>query len=297
VVRSIEQGGGVGQVQRDNLPLEDRWVLSRLSQTVTEVGGLMEDFQFGEAERQIHDFLWGEFCDWYIEFAKIRLSSDREAPSPLPVLVHVMETSLRLLHPYMPFLTEELWQHLRPHLGWPAPESIMVAPYPEADARAADSRAEQVMSILIEIIRSIRNVRAQYRVESGRWIEAMIYADNLIPALAPYTDTIQNLARARPVTFLKDQRGTPPEENAVSLVLSQVQVFIPMASMFDVEVEKRRMQDEIGQSQAELSRLEARLKDQQFLDKAPPAVIERERQKLYNLVDRLERLKQQMQKF
>ncbi|MFC1914201.1 valine--tRNA ligase [Chloroflexota bacterium] len=297
VVRSIEQAGGVEQMQRDNLPLEDRWILSRLNQTVAAVDRLMEDFQFGEAERQIHDFLWGEFCDWYIEFAKIRLSSASEVPSPLPVLVHVLETALRLLHPYMPFITEELWQHLKPHLSLPAPEAIIISLYPEADAQAADSYAEQVMNTLIDIIRSIRNVRAQYRVESGHWIEAKIYADNLITALTPYADTIQNLARARPVALLGDQQKTPSEENAVSLVLREVQVVIPMASMFDVEAEKKRMQQEIEQSQAELIRLETRLSDQQFLNKAPAAVVEREQQKLNTLKDKLERLKQEILKF
>ena len=126
----------------------------------------MEDFQFGEAQRQIHDFLWGEFCDWYIEFAKIRLLPGSKSPSPVPVLVHVLETSLRLLHPYMPFVTEELWQNLKKHLGWPEAESIMVAAYPEADKTAIDPAAEDEMEAIIEIIRSIRNVRAQYKVES-----------------------------------------------------------------------------------------------------------------------------------
>ncbi|GAJ18333.1 unnamed protein product, partial [marine sediment metagenome] len=137
----------------------------------------MGDFQFGEAQRQIYDFLWGEFCDWYIEIAKIRLRSE-EAPSPIPVLVYVLETSLRLLHPYMPFITEELWQNLKQHLppDWQATESIMVAAYPIADETAIDPQAERIVESIIEIIHSIRNARAQCKVESSRWIEAQIYA-------------------------------------------------------------------------------------------------------------------------
>ncbi|GAI72804.1 unnamed protein product, partial [marine sediment metagenome] len=144
VVRSIEPERTDVKIQWSLLPVEDRWILSRLNSTIASITSLMEDFQFGEAQRQIYDFLWGEFCDWYIEIAKIRLrSSVNEAPSPIPVLVYVLETSLRLLHPYMPFVTEELWQNLKQHLppDWQATESIMVVAYPIADEAAIDPPA------------------------------------------------------------------------------------------------------------------------------------------------------------
>jgi len=257
----------------------------------------MEDFQFGEAQRQIHDFLWGEFCDWYIEFAKIRLRSAEEVPSPIPVLVYVLETSLRLLHPYMPFVTEELWQNLRKHLPSTWQESIMVSTYPAAEEAAFDPQAEQVMECIIEIIHSIRNVRAQYKVESTRWIEAQIYGDELTSAIIPYSETIQTLARVRPVTFLDKRQENLLGENALTLVLKEAEVVIPMESMVDMEAERKRLQKEIEQGQAEVARLEARLKDKAFLTKAPASVVDKERQKLYTLTDKLERLKQQTLKF
>jgi valyl-tRNA synthetase len=295
VVRSLESGD-TGEIKRNTLPLEDRWILSRLSRTVSGVTSLMEDFQFGEAQRQIHDFLWGEFCDWYIEFAKIRLISGGSS-SPIPVLVHVLEASLRLLHPYMPFVTEELWQNLKERLGWPETESIMLAAYPEADKTAVDPAAEDEMAAIIEIIRSIRNVRAQYKVESARWIEAQIHTGaSLRQTIAPYAEAIKTLARANPVTFTEGGPGGRAGNNTV-LPLTQATVVIPMASMFDLEAEKKRIQKEIEQSQAEVARLEARLKDQAFLTKAPAAVIEKERQKLYTLTDKLEKLKQQSARF
>ena len=207
---------------------------------------LMDDFQFGEALRQIHDFLWGEFCDWYIELAKIRLQpTAEEVVSPIPVLIHVLETSLRLLHPYMPFVTEELWQHLKKRLpaDWQATDSIMVAAYPEADTKAVDPKAERVMESIIEIIRSIRNARAEHKVESARWIEAQIYGGQLTPA------------------------------------------------------EKQRLQKEIEQSQAEVTRLEARLSDKAFLSKAPKAVVDKEQDRLTERKDKLERLRQQLDRF
>ncbi|MDI6815213.1 MAG: class I tRNA ligase family protein, partial [Dehalococcoidales bacterium] len=299
VVRSLlSRKEFVSEVILDRLsletrPLEDRWILSRLSRTISSVTSLMQDFQFGEAQRQIHDFLWGEFCDWYIEIAKIRLRSTREVLSPLPVLVYVLETSLRLLHPYMPFVTEELWQNLKKHLppDWQFAESIMVAAYPEADDKAIDPGAEQVMESIIEIIHSIRNARAKYKVESARWIEAQIYAGKLTSAIIPYSQAIQTLARVKPVTFLDSRQEGLSTENALVLVLKETKVVIPMENMVNLEAERKRLKKEIEQSQAEIARLETRLKDKAFLTRAPAAIVDKEHQKLATAKDKLERLK------
>ena len=298
IIRNIKPTDTSMEIQWNLLPVEDRWILSRLSRTVSSVTGLMEDFQFGEAQRQIHDFLWGEFCDWYIEIAKIRPgSTDKGVVSPLPVLVYVLETSLRLLHPFMPFITEELWQRLKRHLPGLEAESIMVADYPETGEIATDPESERVMESIIEIIRSIRNARAQYKVESTRWIEAQIYGGKLTPAIVPHSQAIQTLARARPVTFPDSRQKSQPGENALVLVLQEAEVVIPMASMIDLEAEKKRLQQEIEQSQAEIARLEARLKDRAFLTKAPPAIVAKERNKLATRKAKLQRLKQQLSKY
>jgi len=298
VVRSIEPDRTDMQIQEGLLPLEDRWILSRLSRTVSSVAKLMKEFQFGEAHKQIYEFLWGEFCDWYIEIAKIRLRSDGEVLSPIPVLVYVLETSLRLLHPYMPFVTEELWQNLksRLHADWQTTESIMIAAYPEADDKVIDPQAEKVMESVIEIIRSIRNARAQYNVASTKWIEAQIYAGNLTSVITPYSQAIQTLAKAMPVTFL-ESRKTDTQGNTLTLVLKESEVFIPMESMIDIEAERERLKKEIESIQTEVAHLEARLKDKAFLTKAPSAVVDREKNKLAERKDRLQRIKQQLIKF
>ncbi len=301
VVGSIEPRSTDMKIQWHLLPVEDRWILSRLSRTISTVTSLMEQFQFGESQRYIYEFLWGDFCDWYIEMAKIRLRSGTETLSPIPVLVHVLETSLRLLHLYMPFVTEELWQNLKSRLpsDWQATESIMVATYPEAEAAAIDSQAERVMESVIEIIRSIRNARAQYKVDSAQWVETQIYAGELKSAITPYSQTIQTLAKAMPITYHDIQQavsqGIPSKESDLLLVLSNaVIVRIPMESMVNLETEKQRLLKEIKQSQAEAARLEALLKDKAFLTRAPAAVVDKERQKLHTLTDKLERLKQKI---
>jgi valyl-tRNA synthetase len=298
VIRSMEPGKTGTEIQQDLLPTEDRWILSRLSRMVSAVTGLMDDFQFGEALKQIYDFLWGEFCDWYIELAKIRLRpSARDALSPLPILIHVLETSLRLLHPYMPFVTEELWQNLKQRLpsNWQTTDSIVIASYPEADAEAIDTDAERVMESIIEIIRSIRNSRAQYKVESTRWVEAHVYAGDLIPVITPYSEAMETLARARPLVLHDSKEERITIENALTLVLKEAELVIPMESMVDLEAERQRFRSEIEQTRAEIDRLENRLKDAAFLNKAPAAVVERERERLTERKDRLARLKEQLQ--
>ncbi|HEX9976016.1 MAG TPA: valine--tRNA ligase, partial [Dehalococcoidales bacterium] len=302
VVRSITPEVADIKIQRGLLPVEDRWILSRLSRTISSVTSLMEGYQFGEAQSRLYEFLWGEFCDWYVELVKIRLRSG-EAPSPLPVLVRVLETSLRLLHPYMPFVTEELWQNLKKCLpqGWQKTESIMVSAYPEADKKAIDPQAERVMEAIIDIIHSIRNARAEHKVESGRWVEAQVFAGELKSAISAYSEAIEALARAKPVTFHDIQQavsqGIPSKGSDLLLVLSNaVIVRIPMGSLFDLGAERQRLQKEMEQSQAEIAATEARLKDEAFLGKAPAAVVDREREKLATRRDKLERLRQSLDK-
>ena len=272
--------------------VEDRWILSRLDRTVADVIRLMEDFQFGEAERQLHDFLWNEYCDWYIELAKIRLQAgDR---SPQPVLLHVLETALRLLHPFMPFITEELWQNIRPFAPELTATSIMVSPYPRVSGREPDIAAEDEISLITDIIRSIRNIRAQYRVENSRRIAANVYADAaLVPVLENYPAASGILARCEPLTFVAGEPDEAATANAAVEPMARATVVIPMASMVDLAAEKKRLEKDLEQTGAEVKRLEARLQDENFMTKAPEAVVEKERQKLYTLKDKLEKLQQQ----
>ncbi|MFC1909771.1 valine--tRNA ligase [Chloroflexota bacterium] len=293
VIRSIE-GEKVGEIQKNSLAIEDCWIMNRLNRTIENVTALMKDYQFGEAQRQIYDFLWGEYCDWYIEISKTRIKGTSE--SPLPVLAHVLETSLRLLHPYMPFITEELWQNLKMQLPSVTKdiESIMIAPYPATDASYFDPEAERIMDAVIEIVRGIRNARAGNKVDAGRWIEAQIHAGDLASSVSTYSDAIRTLAKARPVNFYNERLSTSKIDNALVMVLRDADIVLPMAGMVDVEVEKKRIQKDMEGTQAEIGRLEARLNDAQFTSRAPPAVVEKERDKLTTLQDKLERLRQQI---
>ena len=270
--------------ERDRLPAEDRWILSRLDRLVAEVDRLLGDFQLNEAGRRIYDFLWGEFCDWYVEMAKVRLKeqgtgSDDQSASPLPVLVHVLETGLGLLHPYMPFVTEELWQRLRPYLASPTPEALIVAPYPQPDPAWQDAEVERQVEAVIEVVRAIRNIRSEKRVEPGRYIEAYIVANEDRPAMEAATPYIEALARVRPLHIVSEASEAPRDAVATA-VLAHAQAVVPLAGLLDVEAERGRLGKEIEEVESYLGRLEGKLANEQFRTRAPREVVAAEEERL-----------------
>ena len=274
--------------------LEDRWILSRLSSLTVKVEALMEDFLFGEAEQEIHDFFWNEYCDWYIEIAKLRLADEKN--SPLPLLAAVLEITLRLLHPFMPFITEELWQNLKDRLpaGTLEGDALMAAPYPAADRDLIDAEADRDMNAIIEIVRSIRNARAEYKVPQSKWIEAHIYTDSLSQAAAEQSAAIETLAKARPLSIMRRNERPAETEKVLAIVLAESEVVLPWSDMVDVEAEKARLEKEISVLEREIGRLDGRLKDEAFTTKAPAHVVEKERGKVASYKDKLQRLKQEL---
>ena len=285
--------------------IEDQWIDSQLNRLIKNVTELMEEFQFGEAEQQIHDFLWSRFCDWYIEIAKIRFRPHPASSihgegvgeaSPLPFLVNTLEKSLRLLHPFMPFVTEELWQSLKQRLPdkGQMPASIMIAPYPLADDKAFAPKAERVMDSVMEIIRSIRNVRAQYKVKPGKWIEARVYTGELLSSLIAQANIIETLAKVRPLAIIDRQEREPTKDKVLVLVLKEAEVVVPLAGMMDRLAEEQRLLKESEEIKGRITQLEDRLGDNAFLIKAPTQVVEKEKQKLVMLEDKLKRLQQEL---
>ncbi len=274
--------------------IEDRWIISRLSRLIKMVEEDMRNYLFGEAETAIYDFLWGEYCDWYIEIAKLRLA--QSSASPMPMLVYVLEKALRLLHPFMPYITEELWQTMKERVAGLNQNisSIMVAPYPSAKAEFRDAEAERVMDSIIEITRAIRNIRAEHRVDASKWIEARVYADELKDTIEEKADIIQMLSHARPLSILHRNEREKDEDKSVVQVLSTSELVIPMAHMVDLEAERQRTQDGISEVTQDIGRLGKRLADDAFLSKAPPAVVDKERDRLQAQKDKLQRLQKEL---
>ena len=272
--------------------LEDRWALSRLNAAVTGVQRFMDEFQFGEAQKVVHDFLWGEYCDWYLEMSKVRLRQDDEtSESPLPVLAFVLERVLRLLHPFMPSITEEVWQSLVAYLpDEPGrPDALIIAPYPEPDSALHDADAESSIGAVVEMVRAIRNLRAEFRIPANRAVSAEVDAPEARPVIEAEAAAIKMLAQVDPISFTTDGRAAVPADE-VSMVLSTGTVTVPLGGLVDLAQERKRLSEELEQVDGHRQRLSSRLADDSFVSKAPEEVVQRERRRLEAAEDRRERV-------
>ena len=263
----------------------DRWIISRYHALVSDATRLIEGYQLGEAGRQIYEFLWGEYCDWYIEMCKTRLRGDDQAAADAArrVLVYVLDGALRLLHPYMPFVTEALWQYL-PHEG----EALIVAAWPRAGAE--DTEASERVAGLMDLVRSIRNARTEYDVDPGRRIAATIAAGPLAEFLTLQASVLASLARIDQRQLeITEQLPTAPEK-ALALVTSGYEAFLPLEALVDLDRERERLGRELETVAKELERVTALLANERFAGRAPEAVVAKEREKLETYTEQRSRL-------
>ncbi|KFZ41176.1 MULTISPECIES: valine--tRNA ligase [Thermoactinomyces] len=267
-------------VEEDDLSLTgpfstaDQWILHRLNETVRDVTRLLNRFDFGEAGRVLYNFIWDEFCDWYIEFAKLPLYGEDEEAKRVTrsVLVHVLDQSLKLLHPMMPFITEEIWQHL-PVKG----ESIMIAPWPVEDEQFESAQAVRQMRVLIEIIRSVRNIRAEMDVPAKRQIELLIRPDgDMEETIRKHESAIKKLCGVDRLTI---DSGLKRPQKSMTDVVTGAEIFLPLAGMVDVEQTIARLKAELKKLNAEVERVEKKLANPGFVSKAPAEVVGKERKK------------------
>jgi valyl-tRNA synthetase len=263
------------------LDLPARWIMSRLHHVIESVERLFESHLYGEAGRQIDDFLWTEFADWFIEISKHPLyqGTDAEKAAAQRVLLTVLDTSLRLLHPFMPFVTEELWSYLPHPEGEDRP--LILAAFPEHDPRYFDAAAEEEMSRLIELVRGIRNVRGQYNVEPGRRITALIQPGDHTAALESCGYIFSRLCNVGEYQLLNTTAPAP--DKAAVVVSGDITVYLPLADFIDAAAECARLDQELQKIGEQIARTEAMLSNEQFVSRARPDVVERERARLSDL--------------
>ncbi|MBI2909925.1 MAG: valine--tRNA ligase [Chloroflexi bacterium] len=290
IISNLDAAAGPISETAGKLNVQDAWIMSRLNHTIADVDRLMKDFQFGEAGRQIHDFLWGEFCDWYIEMAKIRLRARDEAP--LAVLSRVLESSLRLLHPFMPFITEEIWQSLAERLGRREAATLALAPYPVAEEAAFDDGAEREMRLVIDIVRAIRNARAEFNIEPAKPVQAIVVASEAAPGISAQAEAIGILARAKPLDIHSRLSEKPPR--AYFTLAGTAEVYLPVAGLVDIAAERERLAKERAELLDTMARLDAKLANESFTSRAPAQVVERERQRLGEQQEKLSKLGQRL---
>ena len=272
---------------KEELELPDRWIISKYNRLVQEVTENLEKYELGIAVQKLYDFIWSEFCDWYIELAKPRLydqENEQQRETVLYTLTYVLSNSLKLLHPFMPFITEEIWQHL-PHEG----DSIMISPWPEYNENEVDAEAEDQMEAIMNAIRSIRNVRAEMEVHPSQKAQVII-----VPSQG-YKDVFEEakiyferLAYASKLVLKNSESDIP--ENSVSAVTDKAQIFMPLEDLVDFDKEMARLNKEKETLKKEIARAEGKLANENFVKKAPPAVVEEERQKLKKYLDMMDKV-------
>ncbi len=295
LMATAETGGGIPDIHTiQPQTLADRWILSRLARLTGNVTRLIDDFQLGEAGRQINEFFWSDYCDWYLEIAKVQLQGDDTArQTTAAILRSVLDQTLRLLHPYMPFVTEEVWQHLyrlteADSAKWPAP-ALIVAPWPQVGANTQNEEAQQQFSLLQEVITRIRDARNQMNVEPARRIPAIMAVGEHLAMFVAQAPLIEFLARTEKPQLQSELTQKP--EQAMSLLAGSVEVYLPLAGMLDIAKELERLDKEIALSEQEQARLQGKLANQNFVSRAKPEVVEKEREKLAAQQERVGKLR------
>lgn len=271
--------------------LADRWVLSRLQEIILQTNEALDSYHFNEVANVLYQFTWHEFCDWYLELIKPVLygQNENERKETQRILLHCLSVILRLLHPVMPFVTEELWRQLPNSAG-----SIMAAVFPEPAQSLVDNHAEEQMAVVADVTTAIRNIRGEMNIPPAAKLEAKAYGpDNLVGLLEAHGEYIKDLAR---LSTLEARRDGERPRMAASAVVRELEIFVPLEGILDFEEEGRRLQKEIGKLEPELARSKKKLTNDEFLARAPAEVVAKERDKLERLSSKLEKFQTQLER-
>jgi valyl-tRNA synthetase len=304
VIAALGQVDSALEGESADWTLADSWIWARLQDLIRNVERLFANFQYGEAGRQMYDFFWGEFADWYIEIAKTQLAEGgARAYRTAETLVRVLDTSLRLLHPYMPFVTEELWGHLRGAVldsplapladSWP--EALIIASFPEPrekeaweDAKVAD------FALLQEAVRAIRNLRAEKNIKHSQRLPAIVAAGEKSALFAAQAPVLARLAGLDADALRVEAELPEKPEGHIALVAGSVEIYLPLSGMVNLEEARARLEKELAEAESQIARLE-KLLASPFAEKAPPPVVQKEREKLAAYKETAEKIRAQLQ--
>jgi len=283
--------------------LADQWIWARMKQLTNMVNRLFESYQFGEAGRQIYDFFWTEFADWYLEISKDQIAEGGDrAFYTIQRLVNIFDNCLRFLHPFTPFVTEELWGHLKeasqetssalaPEGGWE--EALIIAQWPEPlPMEGWEAGAVEDFTLIQEMVRAIRNIRSEYKVQPGHKIAATIGAGEKQDVIEAQRQTFVSLAGVDPNELTVVKEPPQPSEERITLVVAPIEISLPLAGLVDVEAERERLEKELAEAESQINRLE-KLLASPFAEKAPAEVVAKEREKLETYRETAERIRQQ----
>lgn len=267
----------------------DRWILDRFNGVVEKTTALLEQYELGEAARTVYDFIWGDFCDWYIELSKSYLygNEEEEKERSKAVLYHVLEGSLRLLHPFMPFISEEIWQHLPRRSKTKG--ALVISSWPEPEAGLTDPKARREMELVMETIRAIRNLRSEIGLGTGQKTPVILRGPQESLSLLQQEQTfLEKLARVGQVVFLANTEEKPSQ--ALTALVEEIEIYLPLEGVIDVAQETARLEKELQGVEKDLARATAKLANENFRLKAPAEIIEKESKKKEELSIRREKL-------
>ncbi|HDQ44476.1 MAG TPA: valine--tRNA ligase, partial [bacterium] len=277
----------------DTIDLADRWILSRLQATIRDVRKGFESFRFNDAARMLHGFVWGDFCDWYLELIKPRLYEKDHPQTRLAaqsVVLFVLDHILRLLHPIMPFISEEIWQALPKAAG--SPDTILLAAYPAVHDRWIDDGSESEMEFVQQAVGAIRNIRGEMNVPQDRKANVILRGpESRLTILRKNAGYLRRLADVE--NLIVDPDAVKPQDAATALA-GDVEIFVPLAGLIDLGVERGRIQKEIDRIEGFLAGLEKKLGNEQFVSKAPAEVVEKERRKQADFAEKIQKLKENL---
>ena len=264
----------------------DRWILHRLNETVRDVTRLIDSYEFGETGRLLYNFIWDDLCDWYIEFSKLSLyGTDAAAKSKTQsVLAYVLDQTQRLIHPFMPFISEEIWQHL-PHVG----ETITLASWPVENQAFESPDAVREMEHLMDVIRSVRNIRAEVNVPMSKKVELLVKPASS-DTLSILSSNEEYLKRFCNTSLLQIDAEMAAPEKAMTAIITGAELFLPLAGLIDIAQELTRLDKELQSLHGEVERIEKKLGNEGFVAKAPVKVIEEEKAKLADYADKRDKV-------
>lgn len=282
--------------------LADSWIWAAVQELIRDVDRLFQNYQYGEAGRLIYEFFWGSFADWYLEIAKLQLSKGGgTAYHTVRTMVAILDLSLRMLHPFIPFVTEALWGHLKSAAAavftnqddqWPS--ALIIAPWPEPRPREGweDDKVAD-FNLIQEIIRSVRNLRSENNVKPTMLIPALLVSGRKAQVLKEQSQTIASLARIDHTKLVITEHIDSKPEGHIALVVGQVEIYLPLEGMVDLSEEVSRLENELNEVEAQIARLE-KLLSSQFVEKAPESIVEKERTKLADYQETAAKLRTQL---
>ena len=282
---------------QDNLKLEDRWILSRLNRTISEMTNYMDNYRFNSAVKILYDFVWHDFCDWYIEMIKQRLNlpdGEKDKETAQKIVYLVLNNILRLLHPFAPFVTEEIWQHLYKPEKQNYASSILNADWPVSARQMINEGLEDSLRRVQEVVTSIRNIRSAMNVPPARKADVLIRVDkpDIIKVLEDNRDHISILGKVEKLQIGK--KISKPDHSA-SAVIRDAEIFIPLEGLIDLDEERKRLEKEIQRINQLLEKINKKLSNEDFLKRAPKEIIQKEQAKRDECSRMAEKLNQNLE--